>query len=573
VNNNHHHTKCALTITTKSWEPKRQLRRRRRQHGPLKMKCILTVVLATACSCILLTMVGLFIMMVIHYWMKVSQPSSNEHNNDLLANYIYRGATNGGWRPILSSDLRLSTLQCNNTISNDINMNDLQEMVYWQKITSDHLYISPFYDPYESSQRYIIFDIDVDGDTYKKDDINQIRLTYETILTMAYAMGRTLVISPLSSTDNNDHQNIDVMDNIYNIIPLQYISDTYSGITIITMKEFLLKEAIVGNVYDRSTGHKSFPPYNFTNYHDVKQKDTIVPPTNALHNWLHQVSYIAHDWNMDECLISFPISRDPDDAISLELRFANTRIDNSNYNQYIGHPTPVYSGAYDRLSEMINQHTKLCIYNNTLVHEPILYFSNRKHMATSNRIMDRKAVAATSFHWAIPFYTILYFENWKHDVWTKRFVRDTMRYDDTIQCIAGQIVFTIRERASQLNRTNDEGLYDAIHIVKEEQQNYINNDYAYQQSIANDIYTSTNDIISDGTIVYVTMKELNENTELIRHLSKHYSIVSLNDFSDLLLLHQYNSNNNIHMDMIDQLVASRSNNFFGYWSSPYVLRI
>lgn len=34
----------------------------------------------------------------------------------------------------------------------------------------------------------------------------------------------------------------------------------------------------------------------------------------------------------------------------------------------------------------------------------------------------------------------LFFADWRHDLWTKRFVRDHLRYVDEIQCAAARVV-------------------------------------------------------------------------------------------------------------------------------------
>ena len=60
-----------------------------------------------------------------------------------------------------------------------------KEMVYWSDIPSDNLHVSPFYD----SQKFMTFEPDQGG-------WNNIRMSMETVLAMAVAMGRTLVLPP-----------------------------------------------------------------------------------------------------------------------------------------------------------------------------------------------------------------------------------------------------------------------------------------------------------------------------------------------------------------------------------------
>ena len=62
-----------------------------------------------------------------------------------------------------------------------------QEMVYWKNLPSDESYVSPFHDP--DQRRYITFEPDGGG-------WNNIRMSMETVLVMAVATGRVLVLPP-----------------------------------------------------------------------------------------------------------------------------------------------------------------------------------------------------------------------------------------------------------------------------------------------------------------------------------------------------------------------------------------
>jgi len=72
------------------------------------------------------------------------------------------------------------------------------EMVYWSDIPSDNAHLSPFYD----SNKYMTFEPDPGG-------WNNIRMSMESVLAMAVAMGRTLVLPPRQGMyllDKDEHQ-------------------------------------------------------------------------------------------------------------------------------------------------------------------------------------------------------------------------------------------------------------------------------------------------------------------------------------------------------------------------------
>jgi hypothetical protein len=71
-------------------------------------------------------------------------------------------------------------------------LEDAQEMVYWQDIPSDSLYVSPFFktDRQQKERReYLTFEPDGGG-------WNNIRMAMESTIALSVAMGRTLVMPP-----------------------------------------------------------------------------------------------------------------------------------------------------------------------------------------------------------------------------------------------------------------------------------------------------------------------------------------------------------------------------------------
>ena len=63
---------------------------------------------------------------------------------------------------------------------------DASEMIYWKDYPSDAAYVSPFYSDNKAT-KYLTFEPDKGG-------WNNVRMSLETIIVMAHAMGRTLVM-------------------------------------------------------------------------------------------------------------------------------------------------------------------------------------------------------------------------------------------------------------------------------------------------------------------------------------------------------------------------------------------
>lgn len=86
-------------------------------------------------------------------------------------------------RPLVSADYRLAELQCDKY--GGPALSDAQEMVYWQDIESDAKFASPF--NRDTEEQYLTFEPDEGG-------FNNMRMAMETVLALAHAMGRTLVL-------------------------------------------------------------------------------------------------------------------------------------------------------------------------------------------------------------------------------------------------------------------------------------------------------------------------------------------------------------------------------------------
>jgi hypothetical protein len=315
--------------------------------------------------------------------------------------------------------------------------------------------------------------------------------------------------------------------------PLHSIAKEHPGLEIITTKQFL--EETYGKVHDVETKKVSYPPLNQTNWDgDTSGTHQHLSP------WLRQIAYNA-DWNPDSCLAAFPKSLDVKAEGVLETTFDQLK-DHSDFEQFLNQPTPVNASTNDRMAEFIAKRSELCLYDHKLQQEPILHFTGKQKLAGGRLLVH--------------FYAFLFFEDWKEDLWMKRFVRDHVRYADDIQCAAARIVAAVREDARKNDKNNPEGHFDSFHIRR--------GDFQYKKTRvdAKDILEAARDQIPRGTTVYVATDE--RKKEFFKDMEDYWNVVYMDNYVHLLEGVDKN-----YFGMIDQLVSSRGSKFFGCWFSTF----
>ena len=179
-----------------------------------------------------------------------------------------------------------------------------QEMVYWKDIPNDSHYRSPFYNKNDNDQqqRYLTFEPDGGG-------WNNIRMSMETVLTMAIATGRTLVLPPSQHMYLLGSTTFSFAD----FFPLEQIANEQDGLTILTMEQFLQQTNGQLRYYsnqNQDTNQNQNPiresttnhlvvaqiPNNRTNWDgDTDQVQELLNP------FLQRIAYNP-DWNPGMCL-------------------------------------------------------------------------------------------------------------------------------------------------------------------------------------------------------------------------------------------------------------------------------
>ncbi|KAL7535954.1 hypothetical protein ACHAWF_005322 [Thalassiosira exigua] len=196
-----------------------------------------------------------------------------------------------------------------------------EEMVYWKDVPSDAKFTSPF-GRIAGKRKYLTFEKDVAG-------FNNVRMGFETMVVMAHAMGRTLVLPPSQGISHLDtkHGAHFSFEDFYH---MEQVGREHAGFDIIPMKEFLTREAMTGNLKNKTTGKVSFPPGNRTDWDgmgpkrnlkleemtgNLKNKTTGMvsfPPDNRtnwdgmgqkpLKLWLRDVTFTPLEWSPRKCV-------------------------------------------------------------------------------------------------------------------------------------------------------------------------------------------------------------------------------------------------------------------------------
>ncbi len=242
-----------------------------------------------------------------------------------------------------------------------------------------------------------------------------------------------------------------------------------------------------------------FPPGNRTNWDGINQDDY-----DLLRGYLRNVSLTAR-WSPGQCLPAFPSSGNHKDVQLLQgliERAKSMKEAEDGVVFDVDDPDPVY-----RMRDTIASRRDLCVYDEALQGEDVLHFqcNHKEHL----RML-------------VHFYAFLFFEDWREDLWMKRFVRDHLRYTDEIQCAAARIVHAVREKV----RTKTDGktdVYDSFHIRRGDFQ------FTTTRIPADEIYENSKAELTEGSVIFVATDE--RDKKFFEPLRKHYDLLFLDDFA------------------------------------------
>jgi len=414
------------------------------------------------------------------------------------------------------------------------------EIVYWRDIQSDGLFTSPFYNPktQEATSRrfwkakYLTFEMDDSG-------WNNMRLGFENVMLLAHSMGRTLVLPPKRQIahgmyDSSGSKVVSFAD-FYDI---EAINAKQKGLNIITMETFLEREALNGNLKSKSDGRATYPPNNQIAWDNQR--------LDPLWRYIREVTK-TFSWNPKQCVVTFPaVGTDEQHLFNMmaDVLVGKDGRQFPHYSEYQGRPINVDAPPIERFREILAGRKKICMYD--------------RKMHEDNSVVHFKADQMDGTRLITQFYAFLWFEDWRQDLWSKRFVRDSLRYNDEIMCLSARIIGALRTHARQHSPGNVSGAYDAVHIRRGDFQQQ----FPMTEMSATDILTGLQEHIPPGSTIFICTNE--RDMSFFRPIQQVYDVLFLGDFGGMLS--HINPN---YFPLVEQIVASRSRLFFGTFFSTF----
>jgi len=408
------------------------------------------------------------------------------------------------------------------------------EMIYWEDIPTDAQFVSP-YASYGKNPKYLTFEPDFAG-------WNNARMSMETATVLAQAMGRILVLPPehsinLLGGESKKEKNQFTFKNFFHF---DSIVEEHPAIEVITMEDFFHREAMTGGLTNTITGEVEIPSF------DMSSWDGSLLKSQEEWKWLRNVTSVPI-WSFGDCVVGIPSEPGPEGVQRLEALRSLIPAAGQPWGGEFGdggsndNITAIDAFPLERLREILDTRRNICMYDEKYQNEKVIHF-------TGNNDVGARLL--------IHFYAFLFFEDYHQDLWTKRFVRDHLRYSDEIQCASARIVHAIRQKAIENGDPN--GTFDSFHIRR--------GDFGYlsQESIisAETIYENTKDILVPNSTIFVATDE--KNATYFDPLRKYYNLLFLDDFPNLL-----EGLNKNYRGMIDQRVASRGRTFVGTYYSTF----
>jgi GDP-fucose protein O-fucosyltransferase len=408
------------------------------------------------------------------------------------------------------------------------------EMVYWRRDIPKE---KQFHTIYDGTDKYFVYEPDEAG-------FSNVRMSLETVVALAKATGRTLVLTPTMRFAQLLHPH---PEGVRSYSYLDFFD--ISNIPHISMDEYITRVALTGQLKDKD-GKVSFPPYNRTNW-DGRLGNTGNSGEGEAGKFFQWLSDSAKPitWKRDRCVIAFPSDKDQGiehmrAEVAKILQNDNGKAPYQRSAEYNGKPIPVNSSMPERLREMLADRKELCAFGKDYQDAKSVYMTG--HERTGSRPL-------------IMFFAYLFFETWERDVQMKRFIRDHLRFSDVLQCAAARIVEGIRKIAREAgNGKNENGSFDTMHVRRE--------DFKWVDVYKDGLVDSNNmveeEFFEKQRTVYIATDE--KDKSFFSAMREHHMVVFLHDFDHLIEGIDPN-----YYGMIEQLVCAKGDKFVGTYYSTF----
>eukprot|EP01065_Artemidia_motanka_P006022 TRINITY_DN12927_c0_g2_i1.p1 TRINITY_DN12927_c0_g2~~TRINITY_DN12927_c0_g2_i1.p1 ORF type:complete len:423 (+),score=131.93 TRINITY_DN12927_c0_g2_i1:767-2035(+) len=361
-----------------------------------------------------------------------------------------------------------------------------------------------FFMPDDGVERFVTFETDHGG-------WNNIRMHWEVVVVYARATGRTLVIPPALPMYLLGSESLSYTQH-YNMRALT------KNLRVITTEEFIRSEIAGGRLEKEDVAQLA----------EIDGDSVVVTAgRKPLERWLRS-TFKTVQWVPTKDLVTFPVDSGvglfdgpPDETQQLKARARFKGTERAPLS-------PVNA-------EDLSQHR-------------VVHFPSRES-TYRNPHPHRYLV-----HW----YAFLHFVNATHNSYFKRWVRDNLRYKDSILCKAAHIAGLLREEGG--------GTFHAMHVRHGE--------YQQKQAIfpASAVIKQIEGILKPGDLIYVATDE--KNKEWFDPLRQQgYRLRFYGDFVEAAGLADVSPS---HVGMVETMVAVAADRFIGtYWSTftGYITRL
>lgn len=266
------------------------------------------------------------------------------------------------------------------------------------------------------------------------------------------------------------------------------------------------------------------------------------------------------------------------------------------YIRKIADATPESSGKMFVFPKSLNDDLKNIKSSPSYTKQEIeryeLYRNNRQILTYDEKLQNAKYIffAGDGNHRILQhFYAFIYFFNPEMEAFSKRLIRDYLRYKDIIQCQGHEIITNLRKISKRLYPENN-GNYYALHIRRGDFQ-FKDVKISAKEILENLVYPNGEPIFKPNSVLYISTDDPDgvcknclynrlpcdsykspkpvgcpEDTTWNAFIEAGYKIILLRDFISSGYLQDSNPN---HHGMIESIVCSRAEKFAGTFFSTF----